>query len=120
MRRSFGSKSLNQRALNSDTVPQCFHDVISEHIPSARLAEEDVMYLDKEVPMEDIHSIVRSIRVFIAPGPDKFQAMFYQNRWQAGGKSLFLSLIQRRSLVRRSSGLLVKAYDRLKWDSEKG
>ncbi|CAL1393436.1 unnamed protein product [Linum trigynum] len=53
-----------------------------------RIDHEDLILLLRPFIGEDIHGAVQDMKPFQAPGPDGFQAIFYQKSWQTVGKAL--------------------------------
>lgn len=54
-----------------------------------RLAESDLIDLNREVNTEEIFQTIKSIGGFKAPGPDGILAIFYQKQWRVVGKDFF-------------------------------
>lgn len=55
---------------------------------------EEMQKLERRVSDEEIYQTVKRIGSFKAPGPDGFQAIFFQNQWQVIGKE-FCILLQK-------------------------
>ncbi|CAI0395768.1 unnamed protein product [Linum tenue] len=53
-----------------------------------RLSQEDLLMLLRPFQGSDIHKAIHEMKALQAPGPDGFQAIFYQKAWRTVGKSL--------------------------------
>lgn len=53
-----------------------------------RLEDMDFRVISKKISDDEIYNTIKSFGPFKAPGPDSFQAIFYQSQWQVIGPSL--------------------------------
>ncbi|CAL1365946.1 unnamed protein product [Linum trigynum] len=53
-----------------------------------RLQQEDSMALHRPYHISDIHKAIHDMKPYSAPGPDGYQAIFYQKFWPIVGKNL--------------------------------
>lgn len=74
------------RNLFADNDPYVLFVLIGAY---PRLAESDLIDLNREVNMEEIFQIIKSIGGFKAPDLDGIQAIFYQKQWRVVGKDFF-------------------------------
>lgn len=91
-------------SITSSTNPFMDEDLLN--IINTEVTEEDNLMLTAEPTDEEIRSIVFLIKPWAAPGPDGYQAGFYQHTWDIVGKEV-INLVKQFFLTLALTLLLV-------------